>query len=168
MIKKKICMLGAFAVGKTSLVRRFVDSIFSERYQTTVGVKIDKKSMEIDGRRIDLIIWDLNGEDEFQSVRTSYLRGSSGCIYVVDGTRSSTVETAGSLYGKTTAAIGRVPAVLVLNKQDLHQQWEVGDRLLAPVRQMADAVFYTSARTGQGVERAFSKLAVMMMENSGQ
>lgn len=168
MVKKKICMLGAFAVGKTSLVRRFVESVFSDRYQTTVGVKIDKKSLELEGRRIDLIIWDLNGEDEFQSVRLSYLRGSSGCIYVVDGTRADTVDTAENLFRKTTASIGPVPSLLVVNKHDLEHQWEVGEQALASMGSMADRVVYTSARTGLGVDEAFVRLATMMMGDGGR
>ena len=88
-LKKKICLIGAFAVGKTSLVRRFVHSIFSEKYHTTVGVMIDKKQVNVNGLPVDLIIWDLHGEDDFQSVRMSYLRGASGCFYVADGTRET-------------------------------------------------------------------------------
>ena len=78
MIQKKICMLGSFAVGKTSLVARFVRSIYSEKYHTTVGVKIDKKQVQFDGKSMNLILWDLYGEDEFQKVHMSYLRGASG------------------------------------------------------------------------------------------
>ena len=80
MIRKKICMIGAFAVGKTSLVRRFVQSIFDEKYLTTVGVKIDKKVVEVDGRQIMLMLWDLEGQDVYHSVRTSYLRGAAGYL----------------------------------------------------------------------------------------
>ncbi len=75
MIQKKICMLGSFAVGKTSLVRRFVESIYSDAYHTTVGVKIDKKTVQQNGTEVSLLLWDLYGEDEFQKMRWSYLRG---------------------------------------------------------------------------------------------
>ena len=78
MIQKKVCMLGAFAVGKTSLVRRFVHSMFADKYLTTVGVKIDKKQLTHSGKEVLLLLWDLYGEDEFQRVQTTYLRGSSG------------------------------------------------------------------------------------------
>jgi small GTP-binding protein len=87
MMQKKICMLGAFAVGKTSLVARFVESIFSDRYHTTVGVKIEKKTLQVSGQQWNLIVWDLAGEDEFMQIRMSYLRGSSGYLLVADGTR---------------------------------------------------------------------------------
>ena len=73
MIQKKMCMVGAFATGKTSLVARFVKSIYSDIYQTTVGVKIDKKSLNVGEQELNLILWDLHGEDEFQRVQTSYM-----------------------------------------------------------------------------------------------
>ena len=86
-IQKKICMLGAFSVGKTSLVKRYVASVFSETYLTTVGVKIDKKTVDLAGRVVNLILWDLAGEDDIASLRMSYLRGSAGYVLVADGTR---------------------------------------------------------------------------------
>src|ERR1044071_1650162 len=85
-------MIGAFAVGKTSLVARFVKSIFSEKYLTTVGVKIDKKSLSVGDQEMTLILWDLAGEDEFMQVRMSYLRGSAGYFLVADGTRRATPD----------------------------------------------------------------------------
>ena len=113
MIQKKVCMLGGFAVGKTSLVARFVRSIFSEKYLTTVGVKIDKKAVMAGDREVTLVLWDINGQDEFQDVQESYLRGMSGYLLVVDGTRRATLETAAKLQEKAVAVAGRtvfVPA----------------------------------------------------------
>ncbi|MFN6951418.1 MAG: Rab family GTPase, partial [Albidovulum sp.] len=86
MIQKKICLLGAFAVGKTSLVARFVRSTFSDKYLTTVGVKIDRKDLDLPGTPVTLMLWDLAGEDEFNTVQMSYLRGSAGLLIVADGT----------------------------------------------------------------------------------
>ena len=94
MIQKKICMLGGFSVGKTSLVARFVHSIFSEKYLTTVGVKIDKKVVKVRDEDVNLMLWDIYGEDEFQKIRMSYLKGSSGYLLVVDVTRKSTLDMA--------------------------------------------------------------------------
>src|SRR5574342_650264 len=94
MIQKKICMLGSFSVGKTSLVRRFVESIFSDTYLTTVGVKIDKKQLRVDDHDVTLMLWDIYGEDEFQKLHMSYLRGAAGLLLVVDGTRRSTLDKA--------------------------------------------------------------------------
>jgi small GTP-binding protein len=79
VVQRKVCMLGATSVGKSSLVRRFVESIFSEKYQATIGVKIDRKLVQVDDTQVSLLLWDLQGEDEFQRVRLSYLRGAS-CV----------------------------------------------------------------------------------------
>ena len=88
MIEKKICMLGASGVGKTSLVSRFVSSIFSDKYLTTVGVKVDKKVVAVDDTQVTLLLWDIYGQDEFQTVKPAYLRGASGYLLVADGTRA--------------------------------------------------------------------------------
>lgn len=159
MIRKKICMLGAFAAGKTSLVRRFVDGLFSEKYHTTVGVKIDRRDVPVDGENVTLLLWDLAGEDEFQRVRMSYLRGSAGLLFVVDGTRPGTLEQMKYLRGQSHDTVGDVPAAIALNKSDLSDEWEldadVGDQLRAE----GWTVFVTSAKNGTGVEEAFQWLA---------
>ena len=80
MIQKKICLLGGFGVGKTSLVAQFVHSLFSDKYLTTIGVKIEKKSVPVDETQVELVIWDIYGHDDFQKLRTSYLRGASGYL----------------------------------------------------------------------------------------
>lgn len=164
MIKKKICLVGAFAVGKTSLAQRYVHSIFSEKYHTTVGVKINRKEVVINGRTIDLIIWDLHGEDDFQTVRLSYLRGASGCIYVADGTRPATLDVALSLQKRVEETIGSVPSILAINKYDLASQWELDISKLEPGITQGLSVIYTSAKTGDSVEPAFYELATKMME----
>ena len=93
-LQKKICMVGAFSVGKTSLVKRYVESVFSESYLTTVGVKIDKKTVIAADRTVNLILWDLAGEDDISSLRMSYLRGAAGYVLVADGTRPATLGMA--------------------------------------------------------------------------
>lgn len=162
MIQKKVCMLGAFAVGKTSLVSRFVSSIFSDKYLTTVGVKIDKKRISLLRGEMELILWDIYGEDEFQKVRMSYLRGASSYLLVADGTRKATVDVAVSLQQGVEAEIGKVPFVLALNKVDLADQWQVDRTALDPVTERGWKVIRTSAKTGEGVEEAFLVLARAM------
>ena len=159
MIQKKICLLGAFGVGKTSLVSRFVHSMFSDKYLTTVGVKIEKKSVQIDHQQVDLVVWDLYGEDDYQKVRMSYLRGAAGYLLVVDGTRSATLDTAIALQKNAAATIGNVPFILLLNKVDLIEQWELDERVLAELARGGWTVLETSAKTGAEVEAAFARLA---------
>src|SRR5271167_1211263 len=134
-LQKKICMLGGFSVGKTSLVKRYVESVFSETYLTTVGVKIDKKIVDLPDRIVSLILWDLAGEDDISSLRMSYLRGSAGYVLVADGTRSSTLEVALSLRQRVEADYGPLPFVLLLNKSDLKEQWAIGGTKLELLRQ---------------------------------
>jgi hypothetical protein len=159
MTHKKICMLGTFAVGKTSLVSRFVSSVFSDKYLTTVGVKVDKKVVDVDGWPITLMLWDINGQDEFQAVQMSYLRGAAAYLLVADGTRRATLEAAIALQEKAEAAAGHVPFVLALNKADLASEWEVDDRALWKVAERGWPILRTSAKSGAGVEEAFLKLA---------
>jgi small GTP-binding protein len=163
-IKKKICLIGAFAVGKTSLVQRHVQSIFSQKYHTTVGVKVDKKQMVVNGVSVDLIIWDLHGEDDFQTVQMSYLRGACGCFYVVDGTRRTTLDVALNLRERVQAAFGGVPEVLALNKWDLQDQWQITAHDMQRLNHEAIITFQTSAKTGQSVEEAFQVLAALALE----
>ncbi|MBX3123866.1 MAG: GTP-binding protein [Nitrospira sp.] len=163
MIEKKICMLGAFAVGKTSLVRRFVSSCFSDQYQTTIGVTVDKKSMTVDGTSLTMVLWDLYGEDEFQKLRSSYLRGSSGYLLVLDGMRRATLDIALHIQERVSDTLGPVPFVVLINKHDRRAEWDITDQDLAQLAQRGWSVVMSSAKTGQGVEEAFTTLARAML-----
>ncbi len=163
MYKFKVCMLGAFAVGKTSLVQRFVNSIFDERYHTTLGVKIDQKKLQLDGQDIQLILWDLAGEDEFMKVRATYLRGAAGLILVADGLRPETLDTAIDLLGRFNADRG-LPFVLAVNKSDRKDEWQLTRARLQQLEQDGWTIVETSARSGEGVEPLFARLGAAMME----
>ena len=138
MLQKKISMLGGFAFGKTSLVKPYVESVFSETYLTTVGVKIDKKTVDLGDHAVSLIPWDVAGEGDISSLRMSYLQGRAGA----DGTHLSTLEVAPSLRKRIEADHGHLPFELLL------------------LRQAAWSVRSSSARIGEGVEDAFKDLAV--------
>jgi small GTP-binding protein len=159
MIQKKVCMLGSFSVGKTSLVRRFVDSIFDDKYHTTIGVKVDKKIVNVNGEDVTLVLWDIHGEDVYQKMRMSYLRGMSSYLLVADGTRRQTLDDALSLNERVVQEFGRIPALLLLNKWDLTDQWEIDSSQSAKLTAAGWIVFPTSAKTGDAVEKAFLRLA---------
>lgn len=163
MIQKKICMLGGFAVGKTSMAQRFVSSLFSEKYLTTVGVKIDKKIVEVSGIAVTLMLWDLAGEDQFMKIQTSYLRGASGVLLVVDGTRRGTLDTAFEIQERVDQKIGRLPFVLALNKSDLKAEWEIEKEDFAKLEQLGWTIFETSAKTGEQVEETFNCLTAAVL-----
>jgi small GTP-binding protein len=163
-------MLGAAAVGKTSLVRRFVEGIFHEEYVTTIGVNIQKKEVALDDGEMTLLLWDLNGEDRFQSVSTSYLQGMAGYLLVADGTRPDTLGTALRLHERAQEAAGEVPFYLLVNKVDLKgtddAEWGLSPEVLAD-RGVSDwPVLYTSAKEGKRVEEAFTGLAEAAVASS--
>jgi small GTP-binding protein len=158
-LQRKICMLGAFSVGKTSLVKRYVQSVFSDAYLTTVGVKIDKKTVTLADRTLHLILWDVAGEDDVSSLRMSYLRGAAGYVLVADGTRPATLEVAQSLRRRVEADLGPLPFALLMNKHDLAEQWQIGDAEVEALRRDGWWAQWSSARTGEGVEDAFLDLA---------
>lgn len=163
MLQKKICMLGSFAVGKTSLVRRFVESIYSDVYQTTVGVKVDKKNVQVNGSDLTLVLWDIYGEDDYQKMRWTYLRGASGYLLVADGTRKATIDKAFDLERRAREEVGVIPFVFVLNKCDLSQDWEVDSALETQIVDQGWTILRSSAKTGEGVEEAFSLVARKML-----
>lgn len=158
MIQKKICMVGVFGTGKTCLVQQYVHSRFSVRYHSTVGVKIDRKTVTLDATDVSLILWDLAGRDEHHDVTPSYLRGAHAILYVVDGTRRETFDQIFELRELVRGAVGEVPSMVALNKADLTDQWKLAatdEESLGPGWHR----LRTSAKTGEGVEAAFAWLA---------
>ena len=164
-IQKKVCMLGATGVGKTSLVRRFVQSIYSEKYHSTIGVKIDKKLVTVGETEVNLLLWDLQGEDETFKIRPAFLRGASGYFIVVDLTRHETFVTAFSIQQMVEREVGPLPFLVLFNKNDLDEQFEILPTELENMMQYGWKMFRTSAKSGERVEEAFQKLAEKMLKN---
>ena len=164
MIQKKICMIGSFAVGKTSLVRRYVESIYSDKYITTVGVKIDKKLVKVADKELMLMLWDIEGAETEHDLRTSYLRGTSGYLLVADGTRQDTLYQALALQARVEDVVGPVPFLLLLNKADLTEEWVISNREMDALDLKKWVVIRTSAKNGLGVEEAFTALSEKLLE----
>lgn len=162
-LQKKICLLGVFAVGKTSLVARYVLGKFSDRYLATLGVKIDRKVVYANGREVSLLVWDMAGEDEFSKVNLSYLRGAAGYVLVLDGTRRITVSQTLVLQQKVLETVGPIPFVVMLNKADLESEWEITQADLKELKAQQWEILKTSAKTGDGVEAAFAALAARLV-----
>ena len=164
MIQKKICMVGVFATGKTSLVRQYVFSMFSEKYHSTVGVKIDRKRVEVDGTTVNLLLWDLAGRDGTEDIQASYIRGAAGVLLVVDGTRRETFDQVFELRDICFETAGEIPAVVAINKSDLTDEWQLAPADYDRLSEAGLDYFITSARTGDGVEDAFVGLARATMD----
>ena len=166
MIQKKVCLLGTSGVGKTSLIARYVHNAYAEKYLTTVGVKIDKKNVTVDGEEVYLAIWDLAGDDDFQRLQASYLRGTSGYFLVADGTRLVTLDQALDLQKRLEESLRQVPFILVLNKADLAGQWEVDEARVQSLAAQNFSIIKTSAKDGTAVEDAFAQLARRMVQSA--
>jgi hypothetical protein len=166
MIQKKVCMVGVYGTGKTSLVQRYVHSIFSAKYHSTVGVKIDRKSVQVGDTPVNLLLWDVEGRTDEQDIPASYLRGAHAVFYVADGTRRETFDQLFDLREHARAAAGDVPSVVALNKADLKEQWLMTPADTAKLIGGGFHVLSTSAKNGEGVEDAFRLLAVATMDPS--
>jgi small GTP-binding protein len=161
-IAKKVCMLGDFGVGKTSLVARFVRNTFSDKYLTTVGVKVDSKLVQAAGAELKLVLWDIAGKSSLDGLNETYVKGASGVIVVCDGTRESTLRSAAYLQMQIRGLLGPIPAVMLINKLDLVDKWEIAPKTIEELRKTMP-LFETSAMSGDGVEAAFTALAEALL-----
>ncbi len=161
---RKVCMVGDFGVGKTSSVERFVSNVFSDKYLTTIGVKVDTKVIKSEKSEIKLVIWDIAGRNRFGNIEFTYLRGSASYLLVVDGTRKSTLTTALELRDSIEDRYGQIPYVMLINKADLQDEWEITEEEIAGLRAKNIKVFVTSAKSGDNIEQAFIELSQSLIE----
>ena len=152
MIRKKILLLGDFSVGKTSLVRRYIDNSFDDKYLTTIGVKISKKGLSINTKDCELIIWDIEGATPTKSIPISYYRGASGAIFVTDVNRENTMDTLQNHIDTFLGVNPKAKYVVAHNKSDLLNQ-EQKDKFV-----LNDYTFLTSAKDASNVESIFISL----------
>lgn len=160
VVQKKVCLLGDFAVGKTSLVRRFVEGHFDDKYLSTIGVKVSRKSVEREDHQLNFLIWDLVGGNEFSRSEAGYLLGAAGALVVCDLTRPDTLEAMKRYATQIRTVSPAVSLVFLGNKFDLVKERAISDDVLTAVSTELNAPFlYTSAKTGENVEAAFAQLA---------
>ena len=163
MIQKKVCLLGATGVGKTSLVKQFVEGIFSERYLTSIGVKVDKKIVSCMEQKIQFMLWDIEGIDRYCGFQPKYLRGASAYIIVTDKSRSQSLIEGMDIHGLAREATD-APAILAINKSDLDESWHWSTQELNKHKEQFVNCFSTSAKTGEQVEEMFQFLAEHLLE----
>lgn len=157
MIRKKILLLGDFSVGKTSLVRRYVDGAFDDKYLTTIGVKISKKLCTIEGVECELLIWDVEGSTPSKKISLGYYRGASGAIFVTDVTRKETLETLDAHKDVFLSENPNACYVTAYNKADMLNEIARENIVLD------DDTFLTSAKDDENVETLFKQLTAKML-----
>ncbi len=159
-LSKKIVVLGHFGVGKTSLIRRFVENSFSDNYKVSIGVHITKKVVEFEVEdTMSLILWDLEGTDDIKTIRDAYLLGTHGVVFVFDVTRPSTFQLLNSDLDIVKAKLPKTPLFVVGNKVDLVVVSEL-ETLFK--NNNIKTNFLTSAKTGETVEQMFLELAKLI------
>lgn len=168
-LSKKVCLLGDFAVGKTSLVRRFVYDLFDDKYISTIGVKVSRKTLAVptqDGGVVELtmMLWDLAGSEDFGQIRGSYMRGASGAILVCDLTRRETLESLAAYLNDLHQVSPSAMAIVVANKSDSPEQQVLLQQVQDAAAALNASYFITSARTGESVEEMFRQLSRMLVK----
>lgn len=162
----KICLLGDGAVGKTSLVHRYVYDAFDDKYLMSFGTKVSKKTVDASGAKVDLMIWDILGQKTHESLHGAYYRGAAGAFVVCDYTRRETLQSLSSWVSEFRNTVGEMPVVVLVNKSDLQKSFKL-DEVEAFGASVGCNVLETSARTGEHVEEAFSILTAKMLEAGG-
>lgn len=172
VLMKKICMLGDPAVGKTSLIARFVYSIFDDKYLETIGAKVTKRVMALthvptgQNYRLKLMLWDIAGRKTLEHVRSSYHREAEGGLLVCDVTRRSTLDNMDKWLSSFFSVTGEVPVVFIANKMDLKSDAEFGEaEMVALARKYHSPYILTSARTGENVEESFRELGRRIIQH---
>jgi small GTP-binding protein len=165
-ILRKICLLGEPSVGKTSLIRRFVLRRFDEKYISTLGTSVSKKTIPIPQLKteVQLLIWDVSGQKEFKRIHSAALNGAKGALIVCDCTRRETLESLEKWVGSLRSVSGDVPVVFLANKSDLRDQQKIWDEDMENLAARYDSPFaFTSAKTGDNVQGAFQILGEAML-----
>lgn len=159
-ISKKIALLGSHAVGKTSLISRFVTRQFPKEYLTTIGLRVDEKVVQLGDTTVDLILWDIAGQDDPVRIPHYYLNGAHGYIFVVDLSRPSTWQDMPHQLSVLEGIMPNARRLIVGNKKDLLDEQELSSLNLPVVPD-----FLTSALTGEQVDAMFHELATLMLRS---
>jgi small GTP-binding protein len=169
-VKKKICLVGDPAVGKTSLIRKYVTDIFDDKYIGTLGTKVTKKRLLIEEPEINydltLAIWDILGQKEFQRIQNMAYKGAKGVLLVCDLTRIETLNSLENWYSSIKQITNEIPKVILANKCDLTIHEFGDDDINTIAKNMNDAPYIiTSAKTGDNVNEAFFKMGEFVIQS---
>lgn len=159
MLQRKVCLVGDFAVGKTSLFNRFVYNRFSETYQSTIGVRIQRKIVKVSDHELALILWDTEGGQDSKALKESYLKGAAGAVIVCDLTRTATILHCEEYIHLLRRENPALPLAIAGNKLDLVSPDHTHVAVARQVAQLFQApLTLSSASLGVGVEQLFQSL----------
>ncbi|MFQ5908043.1 MAG: Rab family GTPase [Thermoplasmata archaeon] len=165
-MKMKVCLVGEAAIGKTSLIRRFVHDDFDDKYIQTLGTKVSKKEIALDLPKhgkftVDMTVWDIMGQKGFRELlKEAYFYGAKGIIAGCDLTRKATLDDLDDWIEGVYSVTGRIPIEILANKADLKEKRELTEEEVEQFSKAYDSPnHFTSAKTGDNVEDAFRSLA---------
>ena len=170
VIKKKICLIGSYGVGKTSMVRKFVYNKFEEKYLSTIGVNISKKIVNVSSHNnnleIEFFIWDIANIEKFDSVVKNYLRGAHGAIIVTDITRPNTSRILNDYTSEFLDINPKAKIIGVGNKIDLANDLGFDKKEnLESYKVHVNNFFFTSAKTGENINEVFNSLGEELVKD---
>ncbi len=166
MAARKVVIVGDFAVGKTSLVRRLVSNTFSTDYIATINVEITPFEMTLPGdpggAAVELALWDIDGNFRELVLGHSYLKGAKAAVIVADASRHATIELLERLRTGLADALPGVPQAALVNKQDLLADEADREAQRARLAGLSLPVFETSAKSSLNVVEAFAHVATTL------
>ena len=162
-LRRKVCLLGATGVGKTSLVRRLVEDRFEDEEDASIALSIFRRTVELEDVSLEMMLWDPAHTGSTEQYNRSFISGASGLVFVVDSTRPSTLDQLLQAQVKERGFIGLRPAILILNKSDLEAGFSLSAAQLGTAENVNWHIVRASAKTGENVEEAFTTLAELML-----
>ncbi|MFW2387016.1 MAG: Rab family GTPase [Polyangiales bacterium] len=163
-LRRKVCLLGATGVGKTSLVRRFVEDRFDDANDPSIALSIFRGTVEMDDVSLEMMVWDPARSDSSEQYNRSFISGASGLVFVVDSTRPQTLDQLLQAQVEERGFIGVRPAILISNKSDLKDGFALSEAQLGAAGKVNWHMVHASAKTGDNVRQAFTKLAELMLQ----
>ncbi len=163
----KIILIGDPSVGKTSTIRRYSDNKFDQSYLPTIGADFNLKVVDMENLEIILTIWDIGGHDRFSMIRNFYYQGAHGGLIIFDLTRKQTFDNVKNWYNDLIkGAKSKIPAIIIANKADMEEDVKITDAEIESLaKEMGVKWFKTSAKTGENINEAFTKIAKLILDD---